>query len=80
MITFGSGYEAEDMFKSSINTRQLSMEIQEQIQDYISRGGRIRIVDQGFCKAPELTSWTNDEAAIKARKNGTKNSKLRAVK
>ena len=80
MITFSSGYESEEMFKSSVNTRQLSIEIQEQTREYLARGGRIRVVSEGFCKAPDLTSWTNEEAAIKARKNGTRNSKLRAVK
>ena len=81
MITFQSGYDADDTVKIGANTRQLSMEIQEQTKEYLARGGRIRVVDKGFCLAPNLTSFTNTEAAIKARKNGTRNSKkLSAVK
>ena len=80
MNRFGGGTESEELVKSGANTRLLSLEIEEHIKDFISKGGRIRIVGNGFCKAPELTSWTNDEAAKQARKNGSKKAKLRIVK
>jgi len=83
MNRFGSGYEydeTEDILKNRLTNSQLSIEIQKQTKDYISQGGRISIVGQGFCKAPDLTSFSNAEASKKARKNGTRNSKLRAVK
>ena len=81
MNRFGNGYEAEEDVKTGWCNRQLSLEIQEQTKEYVARGGRIRVVDKGFCLAPNLTSFTNTEAAIKARKNGTRNSKkLSAVK
>ena len=80
MNRFGGGTESEELVKSGVNTRLLSLEIEEHIKDFIAKGGRIRIVDNGFCKAPELTSFTNTEAAIKARKNGAKRANLRLVK
>ena len=81
MNRFGGGTESEELVKSGANTRLLSLEIESHIKDFIAKGGRIRIVDNGFCLAPNLTSFTNTEAAIKARKNGTRNSKkLSAVK
>ena len=80
MNRFGGGTEAEEIVKSGVNTRLLSLEIEKHVTEYIAKGGRIRVVDNGFCKAPELTSWTNDEAAIKARKNGAKRANLRVVK
>lgn len=82
MNRFGERQEEEEIGKVDGLTRlQLSLEIQEQIRDYIAQGGRIQIVGRGECKDIDLTSWTSGDDAIKARARGTKNSvKLRLVK
>ena len=77
MITFQSGYDADDTVKIGVNTRQLSMEIEEHIKDFIELGGRISIIGNVY-SSPSLTNFNNTREV--ARKNGTRNSKLRSVK
>ena len=77
MITFLNGYDADDTIKHGVNTRQLSMEIEEHIKDFIELGGRISIIGNVY-SSPSLTNFNNTREV--ARKNGTRNSKLRSVK
>ena len=77
MITFQNGYDADDTIKIGVNTRQLSMDIQEHTKDFIARGGKISVIGNVY-SSPALTNFNNTREV--ARKNGTRNSKLRAVK